>query len=331
MVRASVPGARLAIVAMLGLSLMIAGCVAPDGAPGAQTDDQEPFKLAFSVKDDFSAFVADAQPLADAIEETTDRPTEILAVEDESAAIAAVASGDATAAFLDGGAAWIGWQTFGLEAIAADAKGDGRTHYVATAWVMDDSDIETVADLEGQTSCHTGELKSAGMLMPMGYLIKNGYIDVSDLPDDVSAIKTAREAFFQDPIVGGGYQGAFQCLSEGHGDVAFVKDSTWQDHCGDEAETWCHDREDYRVLETFAQVPSHPVMVAEDLPVQERALLKYALLALNDDQEGQAVLSEVLGTPAIEHVETEAHLGGYGELVSQLPGIEDHLAGKTLV
>ncbi len=314
-----------------GLLLMLAGCVTPNGPTSASGDD-EPYKLAFSVKDDFDSFVQDTQPLADFIEDVTDRETEILAVEDESAAIAAVASGDATAAFLDGGAAWIGWQKLGLEAIAADAKGDGRTHYTAMAWVKADSDIQTVADLEDRVSCHTGELKSAGMLMPMGYLIKHGHIDVSGLPDDVSSIKTARESFFQDPIVGGGYQGAFQCLSEGHGEVAFVKDSTWEDYCGDDdAPSWCQPREDYRILQAFAQVPSHPVMVASDLPVQDRALLKFALLELNDSPEGQAILEDILNTPAIHHVDTGTHLGSYGELASQLPGIEDHWVDKQLV
>ena len=69
-------------------------------------------------------------------------------------------------------------------------------HYNASAWVLNGSDIaeahldgnestDPFALLEGKTSCHTGWLKSAGMLMPMGYLIKNGYVtpvgDSSDI------------------------------------------------------------------------------------------------------------------------------------------------------
>ena len=315
----------IALALTTATALLLAGCVGT--TPG---EEAAPVKLAFSVKDDFDGFVRDTTPLAAALSTSLGRPVEILPVSDESAAIAAVVAGDATAAFLDGGAAWVGWQTFGLEAIAADANGDGRTYYLATAWVRADSDIQTVADLEGRRSCHTGALKSAGMLMPMGYLIRHGHLDVSDLPDDVTSIGLAAERHFDEPIIGGGYEGALQCLSEGRGDVAFIKDTTWQDHCsGDAAPDWCLPAEELRQLVTFAQVPSHPVMVAPGLPADERTALRDALLALNDTPTGQVVLDLVLNTPAIVEVTTEEHLGSYGELISVLPGIKEHIVNKA--
>ncbi len=324
---------RTMLFTLIGAVVMIAGCVAPgtgeDPANTAEGDTEEPFKLAFSVKDDFDQFVDDTQPLADELSEATQREVEIVPVQDESAATAAVATGDATAAFLDGGAAWVAWQQLGLEAIAADAKADGRTYYVAAAWVHADSPYETMADLEGARSCHTSELGSSGTLMPMGYLFENGLIDTSELPDDLTALQQAREQYFEDPVVGGGYQGAFQCLSDERGDVAFVRDTTWEEYCQpDDAPDWCLDRDEYRVLETFARVPSHPVMVNPDLPLEDRALLKYGLLSLNDG-DGQTVLEDVLNTPAIKHVDTEGHLGGYGDLVENIPGIQDYFEEKT--
>ena len=42
--------------------------------------------------------------------------------------------------------------------------------------------------LEGKTSCHTGWLKSAE-LMPMGYLIGNGYADVVGDADSVESLE----------------------------------------------------------------------------------------------------------------------------------------------
>ena len=33
-------------------------------------------------------------------------------------------------AFLDGGSAWLGWQNYGLDVIAADQKSDGSTFYI---------------------------------------------------------------------------------------------------------------------------------------------------------------------------------------------------------
>ena len=89
---------------------------------------------------------------------------------------------------MDGAAAWVGWQQYGLDVLAADQKSDGRTYYEAHAWVKSDSEMAAAFQdddpstdpftlLESKTSCHTGWLKSAGMLLPMGYLISNGYTE----------------------------------------------------------------------------------------------------------------------------------------------------------
>ncbi len=317
-------------VIIITLVTLVGGCSILSSS--SDTFYPEKIKLAFSVKDDFEGFVTDTKPLAKWIEDFTGKPTEILAVDDESAAIVAVATGDATAAFLDGGAAWIGWQKLGLEVIAADQNGDGRTSYTAVAWVLADSDINAVEDLRGKVSCHTGELKSAGMLMPMGYLIAEGYIDASGVPDDVSSIKRLREQFFTNPQVGGGYKGAFQCLSEGRGEVAFVKDTTYNDYCsGEDLASWCLPKEDYKVLVEFGQVPSHPVMVSPNLDEDTKQSLLNALLALNDDPDGQAILKDILNTPGITAVSTDEHLSSYGKIITHQPGIEDHLSAKARI
>ncbi len=318
--------------AILTLSLLTAivaaGCTSPasiNEAPGLPSE----FVLAFSVKDDFTTFVTKTQPLADWITTQTGVPTRILAVDDESASIVAIANGQAHGAFMDAGAAWIGWTTFGIEAIAADVNSDGRTNYTATAWVRADSNIQTVDDLRGVRSCHTGELKSAGMLVPMGYLIGHDLIDMSGLNmNDIASLQKARERFFSSSVIGGGYSGALQCLSTDVGDVAFVKDSTWNDYCaGEKAESWCLDRAAFRMLPEggFAQVPSHPVMVGKGLNEESRAALRDALVALNDNEEGRAILKDVLGTPAIEAVDTAQHLSSYGDALRHVPGITAYL------
>ena len=62
------------------------------------------------------------------------------------------------------------------------------TYYSAHAWVLndsaagqaaldDDDATDPFAELAGEVSCHTGWLKSAGMLIPMGYFIGQGNAD----------------------------------------------------------------------------------------------------------------------------------------------------------
>ena len=59
----------------------------------------------------------------------------------EGAILEALSFGNADIGFMDGGAAWVGWKEYGLAALAADLKPDGRSYYGAQAYVRADSDI----------------------------------------------------------------------------------------------------------------------------------------------------------------------------------------------
>ncbi len=310
------------LLTLLLVGVALAGCHAP------LSDDE--IVLAFTHKDTETNPDKDPQRLADWIEQQTGIPTRIHTIESESAAIEALNFGHAHAAFMDGGAAWISWQMFDFEAIAADQKGDGRTYYNAQAWVKSDSGITDFADFEGRTSCHTGLLKSAGMFMPLGYLIKNGHVEVVGDPDEVDSIEATVRAHFDDPSIPmddadpfSGYDGALRCLSEDRGDIALVRDTTWEDYCeGDDVPDWCLPRDAFDTLEPFGKVPSHPVMVGPETSQEIRAELVSALLALNDSDEGRSILTDVLETPGITEVGTEEHLGDYSELLGHVPGVE---------
>lgn len=321
--------ARSLIAFALLFGVILAGC-------HTALDDEE-IVLAFVPRDTDQNPDKDPERLADWIEEETGIPTRISTVDSESAAVEALRFGHAHAAFLDGGAAWISWKLFDFDAIAADQKGDGRTYYEAQAWVKADGGIESFEDLEGRTSCHTGLLKSAGMFMPLGYLIKNGYAQVEGDPDDLDSIEKTADAFFDEPSIPvddndryAGYDGAFRCLSEDFGDAAFVRDTTWEDYCGGEdAQSWCLPREEYDTLESFGRVPSHPVMVGPDTSPEIREALADALVALNDSSEGQSILGDVLETPGITRVTTEEHLGDYSANLEHVPGVYDYTKQST--
>jgi ABC-type phosphate/phosphonate transport system substrate-binding protein len=309
-------------VSLIVATLALTGCTSLESF-----SEDDPFILAFTMKDDHTNTDKDPQRLAAFLSERTGRDVELYDVTSAGAAIQALRFGHAHAAFLDGGAAWLAWQEYGIEAIAADQESDGRTHYVAQAWVRNNSDIMTLEQLEGRNSCHTGWLKSAGMLMPMGYLIKTDIADVVGDPDDILALETTINAFFDEATIPEeaspyyNYDGAFRCMTEGVGDVAFAKDTSYEDHC--EGNDWCLPRDEYRKLEpAFGAVPSHPVMVSPDLPEDARTELQQALLALNDGPEGRAILVDVLETPGLTAVTTEGHLGDYSENLRHVPGLQ---------
>ncbi|MBM47373.1 MAG: hypothetical protein CMA54_02930 [Euryarchaeota archaeon] len=296
---------------MIGIMLcsFLTGC---SGTEDAGTEDdvidpEQELVIAFEVKADYENIDENPRILADYLEDALGVDVELYSVDSEGAIIEALRFGHADIAFMDGGAAWVGWKEYDLEAMAADQKSDERTYYYAHAWVRADSEMaaahldddpstDPFALLEGKTSCHTGWLKSAGMLLPMGYLIGNGYAEVVGDPDDVDSLRSTIYNFFSEdasiPDSGTpyyGYSGAVKCLSEGVGDVAFAKDGTVDSYCDNDVESdneeWCLERDKYVALPAFGKAPSHPVMYnPEMLDMQTRTAILNALMSLNYEE-----------------------------------------------
>ncbi|MCH2645127.1 MAG: PhnD/SsuA/transferrin family substrate-binding protein, partial [Candidatus Poseidoniaceae archaeon] len=165
----------LALLIVLG---SIAGCIGND----EDETELETLTIAFEVKDDYTNVDENPQKFADYLAEELNMNFELYPSDSEGAILESLRFGNADIAFMDGAAAWVGWQQYGLDALAADQKSDGRTYYNAHAVVLKDSEMavahldgddstDPFALLAGKTSCHTGWLKSAGMLLPMGFLI----------------------------------------------------------------------------------------------------------------------------------------------------------------
>jgi hypothetical protein len=159
-------------------------------------------------------------------------------------------------------------------------------------------------------------------------------------PDELESIESTARAFFEDPSIPygpgepfEGYAGAFRCMSEGRGEIAFVRDTTWDEHCaGTSAPEWCLPRDGYRLIEPyFGAVPSHPVMVGKQTSPAIREALQSALLSLNDSEEGRSILTEVLETPGLTAVTTQEHLGDYAQNLESIPGLQNYYKDQLKV
>ena len=334
----------LALLIVLG---SIAGCIGND----EDETELETLTIAFEVKDDYTNVDENPQKFADYLAEELNMNVELYPIDSEGAILESLRFGNADIAFMDGAAAWVGWQQYGLDALAADQKSDGRTYYNAHAVVLKDSEMavahldgddstDPFALLAGKTSCHTGWLKSAGMLLPMGFLIGNGYANVIGDPNDIESLRSTVLNFFSEDssIPDSGtpyysYSGAVKCLTEGAGDVAFAKDSTISSYCGNtdasENEAWCLPEDDYVLLPSYGAAPSHPVMYNPELLDSALiATIQDALVGMKDSEEGQSVLANVLNTPSIVKTTAQEHLSSYGNLVKDLPGIQSYFGDK---
>ena len=195
-----------------GLMMLLMLCSTIAGCAGDDEETLDSLIIAYEVKDDYENTDENPQSFADYLAAELNYDVSLYSVDSEGAMIEALRFGNADIALMDGGAAWVGWQQYDLQVLAADQKSDGRTYYDAHAWVLEDSEMalahldndpftDPFALLQGKTSCHTGWLKSAGMLLPMGYLIGHGYANVIGDPNDVETLRnTVPPTFYMETL-----------------------------------------------------------------------------------------------------------------------------------
>nr|ADZ05535.1 transferrin precursor [Mauremys mutica] len=184
--------------------------------------------------------------------------------------IKAIGANEADAISLDGGHIFEAHLApYNLKPVVAEVHGTGKdaaTSYYAVAVVKKGTGF-TIRELKGKKSCHTGLDRSAGWVIPIGTLLYHQILSW----DRATPITHAVAQFFSASCVPGapanepnlcrlclgagaqkcsrtgpysGYSGAFQCLKDGAGDVAFVKHTTVleNDPSGkDEYELLCED------------------------------------------------------------------------------------------
>uniref|UniRef100_A0A8C5ZY01 Serotransferrin-like n=1 Tax=Marmota marmota marmota TaxID=9994 RepID=A0A8C5ZY01_MARMA len=204
--------------------------------------------------------------------------------------IRAIVANEADAVMIDGGLVFeAGLAPYNLKPIVEEfygPKDDPQTYYYAVALVKKGTGFH-LNQLQGKKSCHTGLGWSSGWNIPVSMLLPSG------------SLETATARFFSSscvPCADGksfpslcqlcvgkgtdkcacsshepyfGYSGAFKCLEDGAGDVAFVRHVTVFENLEQKA-----DRDQYELLCTdntrkpvdeyescyLARVPSHAVV-----------------------------------------------------------------------
>uniref|UniRef100_A0AAX7VVN5 Serotransferrin n=1 Tax=Astatotilapia calliptera TaxID=8154 RepID=A0AAX7VVN5_ASTCA len=198
--------------------------------------------------------------------------------------IIAIKAGEADAITVDGGDIYTaGLNNYDLHPIIAEDYGAGTdTCYYAVAVAKKNTGFG-FRDLRGKKSCHTGLGKSAGWNIPIGsltWLLPRDYkiLSVSTFFHASCAPGAARGSKLCELCKGDcsrsqrepyyDYNGAFQCLVEGAGDVAFVKHLTVPESDKPSYELLCKDNtrapiDNYKVC-SLARVPAHAVVTRKD-------------------------------------------------------------------
>ncbi|KAM3866229.1 transferrin-a [Diretmus argenteus] len=205
--------------------------------------------------------------------------------------IRAIKANEADAITLDGGEIYTAGQTsYDLQPIIAEDYGPNSCYYAVA--VVKKGSAFTFNDLQGKKTCHTGVGKSAGWNIPIGTLLAMNKMEWKGLEE--GTLETAVSKYFSASCAPGAgavaypklcelcsgdcskshsepyynYDGAFKCLADGRGDVAFVKHLTVPDAVKDDYELLCTDGTRAAVSNYencyLAKVPAHAVVSRND-------------------------------------------------------------------
>ncbi|OCT78563.1 melanotransferrin [Xenopus laevis] len=269
-------------------------------------------------------------------DKTLDPSLQCVSADSPEACMKLIQQKEVDAVTLDGGDIYKAGKTYGLVPAAGESYPESNlsSSYYAVALVhRDPLNAFTIHDLKGKKSCHTGYERTAGWNVPIGTLIKRGSMkqdgcntakavatffsescvpgaNQKNMPPELCKLckgdsrgqnkceKDSREQYF-------GYTGAFRCLAEKAGDVAFVKHSTvFELTDGKSTESWamnlkssefqllCPNGARAEVSQyadcNWARVPAHAVMVHPDTNIHAvYGLLANAQEYYGDDSSSQ--------------------------------------------
>uniref|UniRef100_A0A8K9VAE4 Serotransferrin n=1 Tax=Oncorhynchus mykiss TaxID=8022 RepID=A0A8K9VAE4_ONCMY len=223
--------------------------------------------------------------------------------------IQAIKREEADAITLDGGDIYIaGLHNYNLQPIIAEDYGeDSDTCYYAVAVAKKGTDFGFL-NLRGKKSCHTGLGKSAGWNIPIGTLVTVGQIQWAGIED--RPVESAVSDFFNASCAPGAnkdsklcqlckvdcsrshnepyydYAGAFQCLKDGAGEVAFIKHLTVPAAEKASYELLCKDNtrapiDSYKTCH-LSRVPAHAVVSRKNPELANRIYSKLMAVEVLD-------------------------------------------------
>jgi phosphonate transport system substrate-binding protein len=287
----------------MAVAAMILAACAP-AAPSVGTAEN-PIVWALVPSQDTDAVLAGAQEIAAAVEEATGYVIEPVVTTDFTAAVEAMCNGEAQMGALN---------TFNYvvahERGCADVKlaslRFGTSYYAGQIITRPDTGIASVADLAGKTFCRPDPTSTSGWIIPSLALRAEGLDPEADLAEIVDA---------------GGHDGVVLAVLDGTCDAG----STFVDARTNVEEDFPTVMEDVIVIAESAPIPNDTISFHPDMDEEMVTSIVNALLALNDSEEGVALLNTLYSWSGLEATDDAFYDGFRQQLDAAGMSVEDLL------
>jgi phosphonate transport system substrate-binding protein len=294
-------------------ALVLAGC-----STNSEVDSTaESFKLGFIPTEQASTLTPKAEALADFLSQEMNLTVEVFVPDSYEALIEGLRFDNLDAAFMDSSPAWIANQKAGAEVVLAELE-NGEPYYYADIYALEDSQINSLADIPGKRIAFTSMTGSSGFIFPIGEMINKGYIRPKN--SDFASLELALQDTFESYTVSGGYNQSIQLLLENKVDVIGSSHKSIEALSPEE-------QAKIKLVQRIGKSPSHPVVVNKNLNEQLKNKFIASMLKLNEP-ENIAILENIYGVSGLVETDTKTHLEDLGKRVQAVTGITESILNK---
>lgn len=294
----------LSVLFLISLLFILAACGSEEGDAAEKSgqgsneatkeskeessDALEKLVMGFVPSQDSDKIADTVQPLADKLSEEIGIPVEGKVMNNYSAVIEGMGSGQIHIGFLPAFAYVLAEEKYDIE-VQMKSERYGSDQYRAQYVVKKDSDIESLADLEGKVWAVPDVTSTSGFLFPANEIMEK--FDVKDV----------QQEFFSQTISAGGHDNAIVALLDGNADVA----TTFEDARGDLEEEYPNVMDDTKILGYTEWIPNDTISVIPSLSDELKNDIQESFLSFNENDEMIQVMNEVYSWDAIVKAESE--------------------------
>ncbi len=269
--------------------LLLAPALATTLAPAAGAGEEK-LTLAFIPQENPEKLLGDIEVIAAWLSERIGVPVDGFVTVDHAAAVEALRNGDADISFMGALPFVLAEAEVGALPLLAEVY-RGSPWYTGRVFVRRDSDIASLADLEGRDIAFADPISESGYLYPLDLFTEAGLLAPGEDPS----------AFFGRVFFAGGYQQAMQAMAGGLVDAAAAS------QYADLLLTPEQQAEVHWIAESDP-IPSHAVIARPGLGEDLRERFVEAMLALNEPGN-QPLLAHVYGPDGYQRADPAAYDG----------------------